>query len=292
MTDLFVPRSLEELALEWPPELDHISASSLKMAERCAEQWRQRYVLNKRQPPSPELINGRANHAAIEYSMQQKISTHMDLPTGEVLEFFDNNFVEEIEAEGGIGELEVRDGSTLVTDPTETRRMVDAIRRSGTGLVGHYHQNISPLVQPISVERPFELTPANLPVKVIGRIDLVATDQEMEATPVMIDRKTTRKKKARPEPEWVMQARIYQLAEPLEHVWHVSSNPMKIQTDFSIPLQPATIAERTLEHVVGKIGYYMQRYGREQEWPANGQLHPWACSFCGFKPSCWAWAES
>lgn len=35
MTELFIPRTLEELALEWPPELDHISASSLKMAVRC-----------------------------------------------------------------------------------------------------------------------------------------------------------------------------------------------------------------------------------------------------------------
>jgi len=289
MSDLFVPRSLEELALDWPPELDHISASSLKMATRCAEQWRQRYVLNKRMPPSPSLINGRANHAAIEYSMQQKIQTHVDLPVGDVMEYFANNFQEEIDLEGGISELDIRDGSTLVRDPTEARRLVDSARTNGIGLVGHYHRLISPTVQPIAVERPFELKPENLPVKVIGRIDLVGTDPGMEDPPVMIDRKTTGRSKSKPEPEWVMQAKIYQLAEPVEHFWHVSSHPLRIQTDFHIPLLNRRIAEQTLEHVVGKIGYYMRRYGPDQEWPADGQLHPWACGYCGFRKDCWAW---
>jgi hypothetical protein len=291
MSDLFVPRSLEELALEWPPDLDHISASSLKMATRCPEQWRQRYVLGKRMAPSPELINGRANHAAIEYSMEQKIVTHQDLPTGDVLEFFDHKFKEEVEAEGGIGELEVRDGKTLVTDRSEAVRLVNRIRSNGTGLVGQYHQTISPSVQPVAVEREFELRPGNLPVRVIGRIDLLATDPGMAAAPELIDRKTTRQKKYRPEPEWVMQGQIYQLAEPYAHRWHVSSNPMTIQTEFVLPLGSRNRAEKALEHICGKVGYYMRRYGPSEEWPADGTLHPWACNYCGFRPDCWAWAD-
>ena len=33
--DLFTPRTMEELSMTWPSDLDHISASSLKMACRC-----------------------------------------------------------------------------------------------------------------------------------------------------------------------------------------------------------------------------------------------------------------
>ena len=50
----FVPRTLEDLAYDFPPALQHLSASSLKMAVRCEEQWRQRYILGRREVPKPE----------------------------------------------------------------------------------------------------------------------------------------------------------------------------------------------------------------------------------------------
>lgn len=293
MSEIFVPRSLQELALEWPEDLDHISASSLKMAVRCPEQWRQRYVLGRMTPPSPELINGRANHAAIEYSMLQKLDSHEDLPVGAVSAYYDNDFDQIIEEAGGVGEVEVREGGELVKAQVAKTKYLDNLRRDGRGLVTYYHRTESPYIQPRAVEKEFEIRPATLPVKVVGRIDLLATDSTMESPDVIIDRKTTKKKKYRVEPEWNVQAEIYQLVEPVDHHWHVSSyqpGPL-VQTEFNAKPRPRQIAELTLDHVVGQIGYFYRRYGPDVPWPAHGKTHTWACGYCGYRPDCWAWRE-
>ena len=86
----------------WPHDLDHFSASSVKMLVRCPEQWRQRYVLGKRYPPAINLLTGRADHSAIEASMVDKINTTKDWPVKEVRDRFADVLKEEIEKEGGI----------------------------------------------------------------------------------------------------------------------------------------------------------------------------------------------
>lgn len=270
----FVPRTIEELNLDFPPELNHISASSITMALRCEEQFRQVYLQKQRKPPSLAQLFGRADHKAIERSMVQKIDSHEDLAVNEVM----NDFVEAIEAEvsdsGGLGELE---GEPTVKD-------YDDARFEGQRIVSGYHQALSPLVQPVAVEQEFVIDVPDVPVQVVGRIDLREANQ-------IIDRKRTKRATAKPKPDWTLQGAIYQLAEPLPYRWHLSVTTKTPQflSDLEQPLGRRDLTERTLRDVCLKLGFLYSKYGPDEVWPATGKQHDWACNYCGFRPTCYAW---
>lgn len=288
----FQPRSLAELAEEWPKELDHISATSVKMIARCPEQWRQRYMLGRKSAPAAALIAGRADHAAIEKSMRQKITSHVDLPVPDVMGEFINVFEEEVKAVD-IKEMEVKAGNSLLTDRRSKIKMLDKMKVSGAELVGSYHTAVSPGIQPIAVEEEFTITPPNLPVKVVGYIDLVA--QAAGARTVhMIDRKRSARWRKKPEPEWLIQAEVYQLFRPIPHAWHISVLTGMIalpgpDNQLLYPPRPREISERQLEHLAAEVGFLYMRYGPDEPWPTRGKLHPWACGYCGYRPDCWGW---
>lgn len=281
--EVFVPRTAQELELTWPPELDHISASSLKMAVRCEEQWRQRYILGRKQPPSLSMLSGRADHKAIELSMVQKIESHVDLPVKDVKERYVEELEEDVEREGGINELEVKDADT----PQAKLRAFDAERQHGPEVVAVYHNTISPHVQPVAVEKEFRLGVAGLPVEVLGYIDLLTSRE-------IIDRKRRARRTLKIEAEWSIQAEIYQLAVPLPHQWHLSvttKTPQAVafEDELTQTLPPRERSERLLRQLVSKIGWLYQRFGPDEPWPTTGKLHPWACGYCGFREGCWGW---
>lgn len=298
---LFVPRSIEDLGHTFPPELQHISASSLKMAVRCEEQWRQRYILGKKSPPALAAIAGRADHKAIEASMTQKIESFVDLPVHEVKDLYVAALENEVEKEGGLNELEVRGAET----PQDKVKAFDDERRHGPEVVATYQKEVSPLIQPVAVEREFRLTVPGVPVEVLGYIDLIATSSqtqldldpgEAELTRRIIDRKRRARKTLKIEPEWSIQAEIYQLAEPLPHEWHLSVTTKIPQAIAFAPelmqkLPPRMRSELLLQQLVAKLGWLYQRFGPDEPWTSTGRLHPWACSYCGYREDCWAWKE-
>lgn len=301
---VFVPRSLEDLELEWPPEITHFSASSAKMAVRCEEQWRQRYILGKKSPPNLALIGGKADHAAIEQSMLKKITSFTDLPVKEVTEAFVESVEKEVDQAGGLSELEWKDD--LDTEAARVREY-DDLRTHGQRVVKAYHETASPLLQPIAVEAPIEILVPGLPVKVIGYIDLIANDAQLQidnpffdvsAQTRIIDRKRRKRASAKIEPEWSIQAEIYQLAHPLRHDWHISVHGTKTPSVMLPNAHPTLVqavpsrerSERLLQQIVAKIGWLYQRYGPDDPWPTTGKLHPWACGFCAYRPACWGWA--
>lgn len=296
MSDTFSPRSLHELELTFPPELEHISASSLKMAVRCEEQWRQRYILGKRLPPALAMISGRADHRAIEYSMAQKITTYEDLPVPEVEARFLDELESEVEKEGGINEIEVRGAESK----SEKLKVFDEERKHGPSVVAAYQRLASPYIQPVAVEKEFRLQVADVPVEVLGYIDLIVEDpvdqgeHQLPTSQRIVDRKRRSRKSLKIEPEWSIQAEIYQLAEPLAHEWHLSVTTKQPQVVAFEPeltqlLPPHERSERLLRQLVYKIGWLYQRFGPDEPWPTTGKLHPWACSYCGFREECWGW---
>lgn len=283
----FQPLPREALDLTWPAELDHISASSIKMAHRCEEQWRQRYVLGRKEAPNLPMLAGFADHAAVEKDMRQKIVTDTNLPIPEVQQAYLEVLEGRVEQLGGIQEVRVKDADT----PQAKTRAYDEVRQSGQELVGVYSRYTSPLVSPIAVEEEFSLEVADLPVRVVGRLDLVA-DMLLDGTgPRIIDRKRRARGSRKIEPEWALQARVYQLARDLPHEWHISVNTSKPYVlsgeELTLPVRSSALTQRMLHQVVAKIGFLYQRYGPDEPWPATGTLHPWACGYCGFRADCW-----
>ena len=295
----FVPKKMEELLLEWPPELDHISASSVKMAVRCPEQWRQRYVLGRKQPPAAALIYGRADHRAIEHSMRQKIVSYTDSPISEVRDLFVATVDSEIESDGGYGELEVRDPKSkeLVKEVWKKKQIVGSDKKAGSDLVAQYQNQVSPELQPTEIEQHFELE-TRLPVKITGYVDLIGSWIAFDGGPGpsrIIDRK--RVGRTGIQPEWRLQAEVYQIAKPLPFEWHLSNHsgggriivPDAKNPDLSQPSPDPERALRFLEQIIAEVGFLYRKYGPDEGWPTKGKLHPFACNYCGYRPDCWGW---
>jgi PD-(D/E)XK nuclease superfamily protein len=293
----FVPRSLEEVTHEWPPELDHLSAGSFKMLVRCPEQWRQRYVLGKKVPPALAMLVGGADHAAIEHSMRPKVESGTDLPVQEVQTRFVHELEARVDNSGGLGEIEIRGAA----DKPARVKAYDEARRDGPHLVGIYHEKVSPTLQPLVVEKQFSIEVPGVPVPVIGYIDMIAAPAQetlMESEgPAIIERKRAGSAKSKAEPDWTMQGEVYQLSDPLPYHFHISvatKNPRVLTPSLgapalAVPLAPRKRSELLVRQLAAEVGFYYMRYGPEHPWPAKGKLHPWACAYCGYKPDCWGW---
>jgi hypothetical protein len=273
----------EDAAIDLPPWMDpmpdHISASQLSMFQRCPEQWRRRYLLGQKERPGGALVWGSADHYAHEQNFTQKITSGVDIPRSDVELAFVEGFDRAIERNGGAGEIVWDDKPGSMKD-------------QGVALVGAYHDRVSPHVQPVTVEEKFKLQIPGVPVPVIGYVDVTTAETGIE-------RKTAKRKESKPKPDWVIQGRLYQAVKHLPIEWHLSVKtkvpgiyaPGLGQRELSLPLVQATVDStmvlvRTLAQAMLA---YMRMYGPHEPWP-GGITHPWACDFCGFRPTCAWWA--
>lgn len=279
----FTPRTLEDLQHTFPPDIEHLSATGMKVALRCSEQYRRIYVKGMRKAPSLALAAGRADHKAIETSMRQKIESGEDLPSSEVEQVFLEDIEGTVAEAGGIKELE---GSP------DTKEW-DRARLQGMDGVRKYNDLAAPGLTPIEVEEPFSLIVPHVPVPLIGYLDLVAFGNGGKLR--IIDRKRSGRAPSRLAPDWRFQASVYQLYRPLRHDWHVTvANKRSVTTSLQndvLSLDPIDqeVTAQQVAMIAAQIGFLYQRYGPDDPWPASGVTHPWACDFCGFRPECWAW---
>lgn len=290
-------RSAQEEALDWPPELDHLSASSFKMLARCPEQWRHRYILGRKAPPALALLVGGADHAAIEHSMRQKVESFTDLPLAEVKERYVAELEERVENVGGIADVEVRGAETK----TEKLKEFDRERGpEGQEVLAAYHKNVSPTIQPVAVEQQFSLDVPGVPVPIIGYIDFVGAPAQgtlLEPSRLsIIERKRRASAKRKPEPDWTMQGEVYQLFVPESYQFHISvaaRTPYVLtpqnEPSLEVPLAPRKRSELLVQQLAAEVGFLYQRFGPDHPWPAKGKLHPWACNYCGYRVNCWGW---
>lgn len=228
--------------------------------------------------------------------MRQKMVSYVDLPVGEVKERFVGHLDRSVEESGGITEIEVKKGKEEIRGKAAKTKELSRLSKEGELLVAKYHTDFSSQLQPVYVEEPIELH-VKLPVKVTGYIDLVAEPVQttmLDSSPrTIIDRK--RSARAQVQPEWRIQAEIYQLAMPYPFSWHISQPgkgilvPKTPEDELLQPLGPRDITLRFLEQVIAEVGLYYQRYGPDEPWPTRGKLHPWACNYCGFRPQCVGW---
>ena len=287
MNEYLSPEAQEALRETWPSDITHVSASSMKMLARCPEQYRQVYILGKRQRPGSAAIWGRADHGAVEWALLQKRDTGTAPSRQDVEERFLHEVGVSIEESGGMGEIRWNGV------PSQDR---DDILRKGSVLAGEYGATAVPLIVPSRVEESFSLD-IGMPVPVVGRIDLIGSYENDQARGSfagerIMERKTSGRTKKTPEPDWVAQARIYQMVEPLPHDWHVSLKLVTPRVDIlipglTIPAPNGGAADQVwLRRMVALVGSLFNTYGPGDPWPGFGTTHPWACGYCGFRPVC------
>lgn len=264
----------------WPVELpQHLSATQLNMFDRCPEQFRNRYILKKRERPGAALIIGRADHAAAEHNYRQKITSGVDLPISEVEDAYADAYEAAIDEHGG--DTEIAWG-----DENYTRAKDDGAR-----LVRAYHEQVAPSVQPIAVEREIFHSIPQVPVALKGFIDV-------ETTVSVIERKTTKRAESKPKGQWRLQGMIYRAAlrKPVEWQLSIRGKSARCITRVDAPelVLPWVdgcdqLANRYVGRIIRQLHATYVMYGPDAPWP-GAISHDWGCSFCGYRPHCAWWA--
>jgi hypothetical protein len=267
--------------------ITHFSASSLRMLKICPEQWRQRYILGRKERPKEALTIGSAVHSAMAHTHTQKITTYEDLPVGEVIEYFhDLAWPRAVENDGGEEEIRWDDGHK----PNDGRRDGERVTRA-------YHTVVSPRVQPIRVEQKFEFVVPGVPVPFMGYIDV----EEEHNTD---DLKTGKAVQRKPDANWRTQGTIYAAWTGKPTHFHSVSRAQtpSIATPKESPemiVQPNEMqlkyVEKVLRDFAAQVEWYFARFGPDEPWPTTGVVMDLrggpACDYCGFRKWCVAWAH-
>jgi len=263
------------------------------MFMRCPEQYRQRYILGLKERPGGAQILGTGFHFAQETNFRQKIDTHEDLAVEAVVEAFHAGWEQELERYGGVNEV-----------VWDEREKPDTIRKKGADLSALYRTQVAPTLQPEAVEHRFRTMIDGVPVPFVGGIDLVGTrehgtpwDDNYHSLDLVVDYKTAKAVKRELKPEWLLQARLYQLETGRRVEYHVAAKTKdpQVVTPVDAPqlaIDPSEQALQTttklLQRVVRQMTLLYLEYGPDTAWP-GAITHPWACHFCGFRPSCVWW---
>src|SRR6188472_1890336 len=181
--------------LLWPERIKHLSATSIGMFRRCPEQFRHRYILGEKERPGEGLVIGSAFHEGVEYNYAQKIQSHEDRPTAEVVEYLQDVGVPKVlEEQGGAEEI--------AWDSDDAVKGVDLLRRDSERILIRYHEDVVPRIQPVSLEEQLYIHDPRLPVPLLGYVDV-----RDEAR--VIDTKTGKQANSKLKPSWQLQATLY-----------------------------------------------------------------------------------
>ena len=260
----------------------YLSPSQVKMATRCLEQYRRRYVLGEKERPASALLWGSADHAATEWAMGDKIVTKTDKSPEDVAEFFVNDFEQRVERDGGEGEIEWKKDETAAD-----------VKDRGAKLAALYAKAVMPAIDPVKVEERFVLEIPGSPVPIRGAIDLVGnvplpsfTGRRHDA---IVDKKTAARKGL--VNEWHIQGRIYQRVIPLPYQFHLamkSKTPdvVAFHPDYTFELAPARMIDAQVQRVIAAIATMFDTFGPDEPWEGTG-FGGFAdtCGYCGWGPN-------
>jgi hypothetical protein len=262
----------------WPLPFKHLSYSAAKQASTCPEQFRQRRILGKKERPGAALVVGDAHHKTIETNMRQKTDSHQDLTLDDMKDAYSDAWKTSVEQKGGLFEIAWGDDKP------------NTLQKTGLELVTEYHKEVAPRIQPIQVEQKITVDIDGLPVPVIGYIDL-------ETDNVIVENKTAKAAKKRPDNDWLMQARVYQKAVNKPVSWTVAA---KLKTprvltpidhpELQLPYQRTNLVDNWFRSVATQLVFYYTYYGPDNPWP-GAITHSWACGYCGYRPTCHWWAH-
>lgn len=261
----------------WVLPSTYLSASSLKMAMRCPRQWQERYINNRKEKPGAAATLGTAEWGAHVLNYTQKMTSGVDLV--DIDDAYATSWDEAVEKNGGIGEIQWNADSKW-TD----------VQALGRDMARVYHAQVSPRTEPVAVEQKIEFKIPDLPVPLLGYIDLV----KMAST---VEHKTG-KSLSKPKMEWLFQQRIYSAHTRLPGEIHLvtKTKQPKVVTPLESPEMFVPVNDiqiKATEKLVAKaawtLNHYYATYGPDEPWPQHGVIHDWACNWCAYRGNCPAW---
>lgn len=145
------------------------SQSRILMFDKCAEQFRRRYILNEIRPPGIRMLRGTGIHRASQHNFSQKIESHQDLKISDISDYAISEFDTRINKEG------------VYLAPDERSRGMNVVvseeRDRVWRLSNLFGKSLAPIIQPISVEAKVSAEFDSLGFTVEGTIDLITIEK-------------------------------------------------------------------------------------------------------------------
>ena len=132
---------------------------------RCGEQWRQRYIEGRIAPPGIVLIIGSATDISVNENMSAKMETGEMIPVEKAKDLARDSVKAQFKkSEIKLDEIEKEKGVKVVEGETIDQAVI---------LSELHYNEVAPKIQPISVQRYFELEIDGFPFdKLIGYMDI------------------------------------------------------------------------------------------------------------------------
>jgi len=148
---------------------DHISPSQIDMFNRCAEQYRRRYILGEKIPPGVSLLRGASVHKGIEENNKYKLTNKEDLPERSILELIDFHF----------DDYKNRSGYVLTREEESigASKVLGEAKDMAIAMGKVYYKDSAPNVMPELVESKVEIEFPK--IKLIGILDLADDKQRV-----------------------------------------------------------------------------------------------------------------
>ena len=144
--------------------MDHLSYSSIDTFRRCGEQYRQRYIEGRIQPPGIAMLKGSGVHKGAEANWVQKIESHQDMKKTDIIAAAASGFEEKVDK---AGEIMLNDEERTEGKDKVIGKALDSI----VSLAGLYADEMAPTIQPTAAELKLEQEIEG--IKILSFIDLV-----------------------------------------------------------------------------------------------------------------------
>lgn len=253
----------------------HISPTQLGMHSRCPTQYEFRYIKGLRVPPGIAALLGRGVHGGAEVNGRQKIESHVDLPTPQIIEAAVAAFEASVAG----------DGFSLT--PEEAERGLKAIESEAKDktaqLARVYATDQAPDYQPVEVEHTTRIVFPNATHDLLGITDLRDDKKRV------VDFKTAARKKPANAADISLQLTVYSAAYQVDHGESPACLRLDTLTKTKVPGRQVLETTRTradYQVLANRVNATLDAIAKGSFPPADPES--WMCSakWCGYARTC------
>lgn len=265
--------------------VERLSATSINSFISCPEQFRQKYVLGKREKMYGARFMGSIDHETVEEVIRRKVAgVAVENLTG----LYNETWAKKLDEDG--------EPDWLDDDPIE-------MHARGLAMVHTYVEQVVSTLKPVEVERKVLYDIEGIGVPLVGYIDVICVNTDTGELYVR-ERKTTAAKQAKPKSRWRFQGRLYQMMTGLPVQWDVVTRQVtpKVYTAemegceaLSLRGTDPKVTEGMVMGAALRMSYLMDKFGADYPWPLDGYFSDWGCDYCTIGPraasTCGAWND-
>lgn len=247
------------------PDDPHLSVTQLKMFLRCPLQYEFRYIKGLKAPPSGAMTLGKSVHSTLEDNFRQKIRTKQDYS----LEYWKDCFSDKWD--------------NLAPDTNfRDNEKPGKLKDDGIRLLGHYHENLAPGIQPRDVERKFLVPFEYVRYPLLGYMDLI------DENGYIIDHKVTKRSWPKGKQDTDLQLTAYSIA----YRYLEDEDEKGLRLDVMVRSKEPKIQQLYTKRYESDIERFNKLLSYVSCSIENGVFYPnenYMCPSCGYADLCREW---